>query len=308
MIRNTVKKYDVSIYGAGGLLGRSLSLQFSKRGYSVAACVHKPQPFFDEINNIDQIQVDLSKRRLPNLSFTSSFVYYLANSNQYKSYPEGIEDVFEVNVIGLFRILRFAYEVGAKGFVYASTGSIYATKQDKDFFEPQNTPIDSSLNFYLSSKVCGESLVQGFVPLFETVVICRPFFIYGPGQRHNMLIPRLIKCVRENKPIILQGEEGMRFNPIYVEDAADAFMACSKLKGSYIFNIAGPEVVSLKTVGEIIGEIIGMDPVFEVHEKKPQNFEADIKLMYRHLCTPEIGVKEGLTKMIYEENQTGKED
>jgi len=304
MIRNTVKEYDVAIYGAGGLLGRSLSLQFSKRGYSVAACVRKPRSFLDEIKNIDQIQVNLSKRRLPDLSFTSSFVYYLANSNQYRLYPEGIEDVFKVNVLGLFNILTFAYETGARKFIYASTGGVYYKKPHVPYSEVQtislrDIPLNNPLRFYYIAKMCGELLVQSFAPLFETVVICRPFFIYGPGQTRSMLIATLIRSVRENKPIILQGREGMLFNPVYLEDAVNAFMACIKLKGNYVFNIAGPEVVSLKTVGRIIGEVVGVKPVFEVRRnEKPQHFMSDIRAMERHLYAPKIGVRKGLLRVV----------
>ena len=79
-------------------------------------------------------------------------------------------------------------------------------------------------------------MIQGFAPLFQSVVICRPFFIYGPGQKKNMLIARLIESTRNKKPIILKGLEGMLFNPIYVKDAAHAFVQASELIGHWIFS------------------------------------------------------------------------
>ena len=59
------------------------------------------------------------------------------------------------------------------------------------------------------------------------VVILRFFFVYGPGQSNEMLIPRLVKSVREGQPIALDGLDGLRINPVYVEDAVRAVVSAS---------------------------------------------------------------------------------
>ena len=98
---------------------------------------------------------------------------------------------------------------------------------------------------------------------FETAVILRPFFIYGPGQRNDMFIARLIESVKSGKSIQLQGEEGLRVNPLYVEDAAVTIANSLDLTGSHIINLAGPDILTLKEVSGIIGQILNRDPIFE---------------------------------------------
>ncbi len=72
---------------------------------------------------------------------------------------------------------------------------------------------------YLDSKLSAEILLNSYSSYFECFAILRPFFIYSPDQDKTMLIPRLIENVINKKEIILSSINGIRINPIYIDDA-----------------------------------------------------------------------------------------
>jgi nucleoside-diphosphate-sugar epimerase len=92
--------------------------------------------------------------------------------------------------------------------------------------------------------------------------------------------------VAVGKPIRLQGENGIRINPIHVEDASAAVTAALSLKNSAIFNIAGPDVLSIREICESMGKFLGKPPVFEQQAGQPNDLIADISAMRRYLIEP----------------------
>jgi len=79
-----------------------------------------------------------------------------------------------------------------------------------------------------------------------------------------MLVARLIESVREGREIQLQGENGLRINPVHVSDAARATAAAARLDHSAIINVARPQALSLREMNEAIGEKVGKALQFAV--------------------------------------------
>jgi nucleoside-diphosphate-sugar epimerase len=150
------------------------------------------------------------------------------------------------------------------------------------------------LGFYLGTKLCAEVLVENYTP-YLNVVVLRLFFVYGPGQRKSMLIPRLVKSVAEERPITLQGRHGIRMNPTYVSDAVAAVRRSLDLQGNHKINVAGPEVLSLREIGEVIGKLMGIKPAFQSQPgPEPQHLIGDISKMTEMLGPPVVGFEEGM--------------
>ena len=112
-----------------------------------------------------------------------------------------IKNIFRVNVESTARLLEYAYESGAKHFVYASSGGIYGCGNQA--FKENAPVVDSGkLGYYLASKYSSELLAQQYSSLMQ-VSILRFFFIYGGRQRKSMLLPRLVESIRSKKTINL---------------------------------------------------------------------------------------------------------
>jgi UDP-glucose 4-epimerase len=129
-----------------------------------------------------------------------------------------------------------------------------------------------------------------------TVATLRFFFIYGPGQR-NMLIPGLAAKLRDGEPIPLAGDKGIRINPIYVDDAAAAIGGALALERSGLFNVAGPEIVSIGEIAAMMASELQVQPTF-THGPAQSDLVADIQRMRQHLSAPEVGPVDGLRRLL----------
>ncbi|MHC8492112.1 NAD-dependent epimerase/dehydratase family protein [Thalassospira sp. SM2505] len=293
-VLDTVKG-SVLVTGSGGLLGRAV-LQQLIGGKRVIYPVFRNMPGSGVPGGLEPLVQDLSGT--PDFSSipVPETIVHLAQSAGYRNFPDSAQDVFDVNIASTQKLLGWGQQNGVKRIVLASSGGIY--NDAKSFSE--NTPLKDtfSFNHYLATKRCAELLAGAYRDTM-TVVILRFFFIYGPEQRPFMLIPRLINCVRDGASIQLQQRDGLRFNPVYVTDAAAAVEAALELDESQIINVAGPEVVSMRQVGELIGERTGHSPSFDIDQSRsPDDIIGNIEKMSRLLTRPEIGVRQGLDLML----------
>ena len=223
-------------------------------------------------------------------------VIHLAQSRLFRRFPDQAIDVFRVNVDSTARLLDYAVRAGASQFILASSGGVYRPGGDP-FNETDGYAAPSQLGYYLATKVSGEVLAQSYSALLKIITL-RFFFIYGRGQHRMMLLPRLVDSVLAGRPIDIQGSNGMRFNPIHVEDASRAVRGALELGESGVFNVAGSEVFSLRELGHEIALVAGRDAVFRLIDGAPADFVANIKMMSQRLCVPTVSLRVGLRDLL----------
>lgn len=284
------EKQHVLVTGANGLLG-SHFLRSVAGKCQLTALVR--QRVVQPVERVTYCELDLSKPwRLEQLPPSVDTVIHLAQSENFRDFPLKALDIFSVNVDSTARLLDYANAVGARRFILASSGGVYGMG-DQAFHENSPIPHHGQLGYYLGSKLCSEVLVRNYAHLMDVAVL-RFFFMYGPGQKRSMLIPRLIDNVRNGVPLKITGQDGIRINPLYVQDAVSALKAALSLEGSHTINIAGPEVLSLREIAEIIGEIAGRAPLFDVSDGDPQDLMADIRVMSELLCPPSCRLRDSV--------------
>ena len=286
----------ILITGANGLLGSNLVNALSMEHYVYAVLEEGSILNFSFNENISNIYKDLSNFDTKDLPKDIDLIYFLAQSNRFRDFPNGVSDMLKVNIEAPLKIAKWAIENNVKKFVYASSGGVYR-KPDKPVKEFFDINANERNGFYLDSKLSAEILLKNFVSMFETFIIARPFFIYGKQQKKHMLIPRLINNIKESRNILLSSRDGIKINPIHVEDAAKVFLNMIFLKGEFIINVAGREVFSLRELSEIIGEKLNISPKFEIKKSLQNDLIADISLMTDKLYTPKISFKSGLNDL-----------
>lgn len=284
----------VVVTGANGLVGNEVARLLARGGNEVV-CVGRQPPDISDAG-VRFVEADLSqpldRSSLPD---SADSVIHLAQSPRFTEFPEGARDMFAVNVETPVALLDWARNAGVKSFAHASSGGVYGSGPTA-FKESDPLQIPPRLAFYLSTKRCVEELGKAYQEFFSVTAL-RYFFVYGPRQRQTMLLSRLVTNVREGKPITLQGPDGMLLNPIHVYDAAAAAIAAVTNKASGIFNVAGPDVVNLRTIAETIGKHVGRSPVFQSVEGTPGHLIADTQHMRACLCAPTINVSAGLKEL-----------
>ena len=275
---------NILVTGANGLLGKSLALRLVSAGKTVLGVSRPQKPI--KIDGVQNVGIDLSSNLDPNLLPEKiDCLLHLAQSSKFRDFPENALDVFNVNLNSTAQLLDYAKRAGAKQFVYASTGGVYENGSNE---LSENAPLVDlgKLGHYLGSKASGEILAHSYASEFQVVII-RPFFIYGPGQKRGMLIPRLFDFVSSGHPIQLQGGEGIRINPIHVEDASAAVSKILEFKGNSTFNIAGSQVLAIKQICDEIGKNLNKVPTYEYISGDPKDLVADISLMRSTLQEPQ---------------------
>ena len=271
---------SILITGASGLLGRQLVKLLI--GHFELHIAGRTRGTWEGVkfHELDMSQ-NFTTETLPN---QIDSIIYLAQSDHFRDFPRHADDVFSVNVAAPMRLLDYGRRSGARQFIYASSGAVYR-KSAQPLSEGADLGLGDELGYYAAAKLAAEMLTQRYSGVLE-VVLLRFFFIYGEGQKAKMLVPRLIENVRTGAPIQLQGEGGISFNPIVAKEAAKAVAAALNLVGSHTINVAGPEVISIRTLCEVIGRHVGRDPNFIITDPG-KDLVADIGKMRRQLLVPE---------------------
>lgn len=283
------------ITGAGGLIGRHL-VEALGTHHEVHA-LHRPGAP-GERSSIRSIAADLMDGNfLHVLPKGIDCVIHLAQSRRFREFPDGAQDVFGVNVGSTAALLDWSVRSGVRRFILASSGGIYGHGRDP-FTEEHPVASAGPLGHYLATKQCAELLSESYTDQM-TVVILRFFFVYGPGQRPDMLIPRLARSVVEGRPIRLDGANGLSTNPVHVADAVNVLRRALDLDQSHRINVGGPDVLSLRQIVEVIGVRLGCTPLYSVSpDAEPRDLIADISKMRQLLAAPNIRFSEGIEGVI----------
>jgi nucleoside-diphosphate-sugar epimerase len=247
---------------------------------------------------LQDLAAPLDPRRLPQ---ALDAIVHLAQSRQFRRFPDQARDIFKVNVDATAQLLDYGRQAKIRRFVFASSGGVcgYRPKPIVETDSPEPT------NFYLASKYAAECLVNAYSEYFTTVIL-RYFFVYGEGQR-GMFMPGLVERVLNGEPVLVSGKTGVTMNPIHVADAVEATVRALGLQRQETINVAGTETTTILELAELIGQLTGKSPVYK-HEpdKGPVMMVANIEKMKLTLgVTPKTSLRKGLAGMV--NDLTGRE-
>lgn len=262
------------IIGAGGFIGRHLGRAHAALGHAVIGLdaardvdAGFPVAEFDVLGPVDAP-----------IPAACDVVYYLAQSPHYRDFPEHAEHLFAVNALGALRAATTAARAGARRFVYASTGNVYAPT-----FEPmQEGDAVRRDDAYALSKLAGEEMVA-VVPDIEVTRV-RLFGVFGPGQRAG-LVPAIAERVAANEPVTLAAhphvaddDGGLRISLTCVDDVIQMLTGLvarpDVLPG--VVNLAAPEAASVREIATAIGDTLGIAASFAPAPSRQTDFIADV--------------------------------
>ena len=181
------------------------------------------------------------------------------------------------------------------GFVYCSTGSVYAYQPDHPLRE--DDPPGLHLGVYSLSKIAGEAIVQFAADRWNVpTAIIRIFSTYGPlGGAPADRLDRLVA----GREIRLHPDRPNRFNPVYEDDyVALAIRALRAARTpTVVVNWAGSETVSAEEYCEYLGELVGIAPRIVYTEAAYTPLWADVTRMHEILGRTRVPWREGMRRM-----------
>ncbi|MFI5047150.1 MAG: NAD-dependent epimerase/dehydratase family protein [Acidimicrobiia bacterium] len=185
----------------------------------------------------------------------------------------------------------------AKGFVFCSTGSIYAYQGHRPLTEadPPGVPLRGNYSF---SKVAAEAVCTWISEHFDIpLTIIRICSTYGPlggapADRLGLML--------EGKPVRLHPDTPNNYNPIYEDDYVELGIRAMEIAASppVVVNWAGSETVSVEDYCAYMGELVGVAPIFEYTPEAHTPLWPDVTYMHDVLGHTRVHWRDGLRRMI----------
>ena len=185
----------------------------------------------------------------------------------------------------------------AEGFVYCSTGSIYAYQGQRPLTEsdPPGVPLRANYSF---SKVAGESVCRWVATHFNIpLAIIRICSTYGPlgGAPADRL-----EAILQGRPIRLHPDTPNNYNPIYEDDYVELGIRAMQMAATppLVVNWSGSDTVSIEDYCRYMGELVGIEPVFELTADAHTPLWPDVTYMHETLGRTRIHWRDGMRRMI----------
>lgn len=301
------------ITGGAGFIGSSLAQRLCAEGWSVK-CIDRLSPYYDvavkranaqavERSGARFAYVDLLECDLDSLLAGIDVVFHQAGQPGVRaSWGDTFAEYERDNILATQVLLEAIRHSNVARVVYASSSSVYGDNRDFPFTE-QSLPQPRSP--YGVTKLAAEHLMGLYASNFgiETVSL-RYFTVYGPRQRPDMAIHRLIKCALTGEPFLLNGDGSQERDFTFVEDIVEAnvLAATGHTSPGSVFNVGGGSVVTLAEVIEIVEAETGFSIKIDRTGNQPGDVRrtgADTQAVERALgWQPRTGLADGIRAQV----------
>src|SRR5258708_2067651 len=223
----------VTVFGGSGFLGRSVVRALCKRDYRIRVAVRRPElaGHLQPLGRVGQIHAVQANLRYP-ASVEAAMRDSHAAINLVGILAESGAQTFDaVQALGAGAVAKAAAAVGARMVHVSAIGA------------DENSP-----SRYARAKAAGEKAVLAAVP---EATILRPSLVFGPEDQFTN---RFAALARISPALPLIGGGLTKLQPVYVGDVATAVADAvdGKTKQGAIYELGGPEVLTLREVMEII--------------------------------------------------------
>jgi len=185
-------------------------------------------------------------------------VYHLAARPGVRSSWTSAADYLRTNVLGTQRVVEACLRSQVPRLVIASSSSVYGEWPGRPARE-SDTPAPRSP--YAVTKLAAEQLARAYALRPDsrlTVVALRLFTVYGPGQRPDMLIERLLQAACTGQPVTLFGSAEQARDFTYVDDVVAALCAAGRADlTSCLVNVGTGRSTSLHDLLDMVSSVTG---------------------------------------------------
>ena len=182
-------------------------------------------------------------------------VYHLAGQPGVSSFGSVFPVYVRQNVIASQRLFEACASAGVR-VVLASSSSIYG---DAETYPTPEDTIPRPLSPYGITKLACEHLADAYGREFALdAVVLRYFTIFGPRQRPDMALSRMISCLVEGRSFELFGDGSQSRSFTFVDDAVSAtILALERGRQGSVYNVGGGDEVTVLEAIELLGGIAG---------------------------------------------------
>jgi len=275
-VAEPLRNRRVLVTGAAGFIGSRLCRELVTAGVSVVG-VDNFDPYYGRtqkernLKNIEGafelLELDLAEADLaPVVAGVDEVFHVAAQAGVRGSWAEGFGDYVTNNVLVTQRLLEASRPAGLKRFVYSCSSSVYGDVNGPVGEEAPTRPRSP----YGATKLAGEHLCGVYAREFGVpTVSLRYFTVFGPGQRPDMAIHRMIECALTGTEFRLFGDGTASRDFTFVDDvvAANLCAASNPADPGEVFNVGGGGSRTINQVLDDVGVAVGQ-PVPVVREER----------------------------------------
>lgn len=313
------------VTGGAGFIGSTLVEALLKQGHTVTA-VDCFTDYYEENlkrRNLEVaqlsarfrlIEADLATCEVGPLLDGVDVVYHQAAQPGVRLSWDDFHAYTERNILATQRLLEAARsQPSLKRLVYASSSSVYGNAVAYPVSETTPThPVSP----YGVTKLAAEHLWSLFGTNWGLPTISlRYFTVYGPRQRPDMAIRRLINAALTSEPFPLYGDGSHIRDFTYVDDVVAANLAAgmSDLPPGKVFNVAGGGSVEMRELIALVEDVTGARVPIDHRPEQAgdvQRTGGSIERATEALgWTPLVSVEEGITAQArWQQNLLGASD
>ncbi len=249
----------VLITGGAGFIGFHLGCRLLQRGDEVAV-VDNFNNFYDPAikrQNVRDLQLrgavtihesDILDAEAMTRIFTEfrpEMVVHLAAWAGVRPSLEKPRLYSDVNVTGTVNLLESARLSRPRGFIFASSSSVYGGNVKVPFSEDDH--VDHPVSPYAATKKAGELLCHTYAHNFGLNITCLRFFtVYGPRQRPEMAIHKFADLIWTGREVPVFGDGSSRRDYTYADDIVSGVTAAIDVNPPYaVVNLGESRTTSL---------------------------------------------------------------
>mgnify|MGYP000610227229 CR=1 FL=1 len=135
------------------------------------------------------------------------------------------------------------------------------------------------------------------------VILLRYFTVYGPRQRPDMAIHKLVAAIMNGEEVTIFGDGNQTRDFTYVDDVIEASLAAAKSEVvGNVYNIGGGNRISVNDLVKLAGEMLNKEAKVRYIEKQ----KGDVRHTWAHIdkakaelgWQPKVRITEGLSQYI----------
>jgi UDP-glucuronate 4-epimerase len=303
----------ILVTGAAGFIGSHLSEALTGQGHQVVG-IDSLTSYYDigqKRSNLAPlltnprftfIELDLKGSALNEIVEDCDAVYHQAAQPGVRASWSAFHEYIAENVMATQALLEASRAAAIERFVYASSSSVYGNLTQYPATEESPLLPHSP---YGVTKLAGENLVRLYGENWGLSTTClRYFTVYGPRQRPDMAINRLIRSALDGTKFTIYGDGSQVRDFTFVHDVVAANLAAleADLKPGTIMNVAGGGEIVLSDLVDLVAQACDAQPNLDRRPAKAGDVRrtgGDIRLAESLLgWAPDVGLEGGIKEQV----------
>jgi UDP-glucuronate 4-epimerase len=235
------------VTGAAGFIGSHLAEALVAESHEVIGVdcftdYYDPELKEENAAGLDVVRLDLAERELE-LDGVDG-VFHLAGQPGVRSFGDVFEEYVRRNLLATRRVFETASAAGVR-VVFASSSSIYG--EAERYPTPEETD-PRPISPYGITKLGCEQLAYAYGKEFGLdAVVLRYFTFYGPRQRPDMALARIVDALARGAAFELYGDGLQSRSFTYVADGVTATIAAmQRAPAGAVYNVGGGEETTMR--------------------------------------------------------------